>query len=80
MESGHRQDLKTGEVIPRHLIYKFVCTYNGDEMFSADFHPAIASNPYLAFYTVATESGELTFRWWDDDGTVYETTAAISVV
>ncbi|ETX03994.1 thiosulfate oxidation carrier complex protein SoxZ [Candidatus Entotheonella palauensis] len=79
MESGHRRNKKTGEPIPRKIIKKFVCTYNGEEIFSADFHPAIASNPYLAFFTVATESGELAFTWIDDDQTRYETTASIVV-
>ena len=79
MESGHRRNKKTGERIPRKIIKKFVCTYNGEEIFSADFHPAIASNPYLAFFTVATESGELAFTWIDDDQTVYDTTASIVV-
>ena len=79
MESGHRRNRKTGEPIPRKIIKKFICTYNGDMVFSADFHPAIAANPYLAFYTVATESGELAFSWVDDDGTVYHTAASITV-
>ena len=79
MESGHRRNQKTGEPIPRKIIKKFVCMYNGETVFSADFHPAIASNPYLAFYTVATESGELAFSWVDDDGAVYSAAASITV-
>ena len=31
-------------------------------------HPAIAANPYLAFHTVATDSGTLTFEWQGDRG------------
>ena len=41
MESGQRKDRKTGELIPRKIINKFVCTYNGEEVFSVDLHPAV---------------------------------------
>jgi sulfur-oxidizing protein SoxZ len=49
-------------------------------VFRADWHPAIAANPYLAFYTVATESGQLHFEWLDDDGTVFTAEAELTVV
>ena len=79
METGHRRDV-WGQLIPRHIIHTFTCTYNGEEVFRAEWHPAIAANPYLAFYTVATRSGRLRFEWVDDDGTVYATEAEITVV
>jgi sulfur-oxidizing protein SoxZ len=79
MESGQRKDRKTGEKIPRKIINKFVCTFEGKEVFSADWHPAISANPYLSFYTVATESGTFEFAWTDDDGSVYSTTAKLTV-
>ena len=78
MESGQRKD-KKGAVIPRQIINKFVAKYNGEVVFSADWHPAISANPYLAFHTVATESGTLEFAWTDDDGSVYTKTAKITV-
>ncbi len=78
MESGQRKD-KAGEKIPRMIINKFTCTYNGVEVFSADWHPAIATNPYMAFNTVATESGTLEFTWVDDEGSVYTKSASITV-
>lgn len=67
MESGYRLD-NTGAAIPRDIINRFVCTYNGEEVFSAELFPAIAANPFIAFSTVATESGELAFTWTDDHG------------
>ncbi|ETX04492.1 MAG: sulfur oxidation protein [Candidatus Entotheonella gemina] len=79
MESGQRKDKKTGETIPRMIINKFVCTYNGEEVFSVNFEPAISANPYLSFHTVATESGTLEFTWTDDEGKVYQKTATIKV-
>jgi sulfur-oxidizing protein SoxZ len=79
MESGQRKDKKTGEKIPRMIINKFTCTYNGVEVFSADWHPAISTNPYMSFNTVATESGTLEFIWVDDEGASYSKSAKITV-
>lgn len=79
MESGQRKDRKTGERIPRKIINKFVCTYNGEEVFRADLHPAISANPYMAFFVKAEESGDIEFTWTDDDGSVYGTKATIEV-
>jgi len=67
METGYRVG-PTGAAIPRDIINCFTCTYNGQEVFRADLFPAIAANPFIAFFTVATESGELAFSWTDDHG------------
>jgi sulfur-oxidizing protein SoxZ len=79
METGLRKDKKTGKTIPRQIINKFVATYNGKEIFRADWQPAISANPYMAFNTVATESGTLEFQWFDDNGDVYKKSAKITV-
>ena len=50
METGFRRT-QLGAVIPRDIITDFVCTYNGAEIFRAEFHPAIAANPFIAFST-----------------------------
>lgn len=78
MESGQRKD-KEGNKIPRMIINKFECKYNGEVVFSADWHPAISANPYMAFHTVAKESGTLEFTWTDDEGAVYTTESKITV-
>ena len=44
METGFRRT-QLGEAIPRDIITRFMCTYNGMEVFRADLHPAIAANP-----------------------------------
>ena len=67
METGYRRT-QLGVPIPRDIIRRFVCTYNGTEVFSAELHPAIAANPFIAFSTVATESGTLAFHWTGDNG------------
>jgi len=67
METGFRRT-QTGDLIPRDIIRRFTCTYNGAEICRVDLHPAIAANPLIAFNTVATESGTLTFHWVGDNG------------
>jgi sulfur-oxidizing protein SoxZ len=78
METGFRRR-QTGELIARDIIRQFVCTYNGAEVFRVDLHPAIAANPLIAFSTVATESGTLSFQWVGDNGYSVTETASISV-
>ena len=78
METGYRLG-PTGAVIPRDIINRFTCTYNGDEVFRAELHPAISANPFIAFSTVATETGELVFSWTDDRGQIQTETRQIIV-
>ena len=66
MESGYRPN-NVGKMIPRDIISLFVATYNGAEIFRAELHPAIATNPFLSFTTIATESGRLDFKWTGDN-------------
>jgi sulfur-oxidizing protein SoxZ len=78
METGHRRT-QLGAPIPRDIISLFVCTYNGTEVFRAELHPAIAANPFIAFSTVATESGTLAFHWTGDNGFSLKESAEITV-
>lgn len=78
MESGQRRDAG-GKIIPRKILNKFVCAYNGKEVFSAELAPAISANPYISFFITATDSGSLDFAWTDDDGSVIKETAKIAV-
>ena len=78
METGYRRT-QLGGAIPRDIIRTFVCTYNGTEIFRAELHPAIAANPFIAFSTVATESGTLAFQWTGDRGFSETESVAITV-
>lgn len=78
METGYRVG-PNGTKIPRDIIHRFVCTYAGEEVFSAELFPAIAANPFIAFSTVATTSGTLVFTWTDDAGKTYTESADIAV-
>lgn len=78
METGHRRT-QDGSTIPRDIIRLFVCTYNGTEVFRAELHPAIAANPFIAFSTIATESGTLALHWTGDNGFSVTESAALVV-
>jgi len=79
METGYRTGLN-GLTLPRDIIQRFVCIYNGTEIFSAAFSPAIAANPFLSFFTVAAESGTILFQWRGDNGFSVTETADITVL
>jgi sulfur-oxidizing protein SoxZ len=78
METGFRVGLN-GALIPRDIITTFVCRYNGEEIFRADFSPAIAANPFLTFFTVATATGTIELQWTGDDGFSASEQAPITV-
>lgn len=78
MESGQRKDA-AGKPLPRRIINKMVCTWNNEVVTAADWHPAMSANPFVAFFTVATESGKITLKFHDDNGEVHETSADIVV-
>ncbi len=79
MESGQRKDKKTGNKIPQMIINKFVCTYNGKEVFTSNWASSISANPYMAFYVKAVDSGSLDLTWTDDSGAVFKKSAKITV-
>ncbi len=78
MESGQRKD-SDGNPIPRSIINRFVCAFNGETVIDVTLEPAISTNPYFEFEAKVPEAGDFTFTWYDDDGSVYEETKAITV-
>jgi sulfur-oxidizing protein SoxZ len=77
METGYRHSA-SGEVIQRDIITSFACRYNGNEIFHVDLFPAIAANPFITFFTTATESGKFEFEWIGDNG--FSETASASII
>jgi len=67
MESGLRRDGE-GTVIPRRIINKFTCEFNGEMVFDCDIDPALAANPYFKFKAKVNEAGTFRFTWVDDEG------------
>jgi sulfur-oxidizing protein SoxZ len=78
MESGQRRD-SAGNLVPRKIVHRFVAAFNGKPVFDAALEPAIAANPFIAFYFRARESGTFEFSWIDDDGSVYKAQQKLSV-
>ena len=78
METGFRRTA-SGDLVPRDIITSFSCRYNGFEIFRADLFPAIAANPFMTFFTVATESGKFDFEWIGDRGFTETASASITV-
>ena len=78
MESGQRKD-PGGKIVPRKIINRFACAFNGKPVFECELEPAIAANPYLQFFVKVEESGVFTFNWTDDDGTVITAEERITV-
>ena len=78
MESGQRKD-GDGNPIPRSIINRFTCEFNGESVIDVKLEPAISTNPYFEFEATVPEAGEFTFTWYDDDGSVYTDSMSISV-
>jgi sulfur-oxidizing protein SoxZ len=78
MESGHRKD-DAGNTIPRSIINRFVAEFNGENIVDIAMQPSVSTNPFFSFDAIVPESGEFTFTWYDDDGSVYKASKKITV-
>ena len=78
MESGQRKD-GDGNIIPRSIINRFTCDFNGQNVIDVTLEAAISTNPYFQFDATVPEAGEFVFTWYDDDGDVYSTKKKIKV-
>ena len=78
METGYRPG-PNGRILPRDILTRFTCHYDGALVFVAELHPAMSANPYLAFHTVATVSGPITLTWTGDNGFRQVETTTIEV-
>ena len=78
METGLRKD-KEGNIIPRSIINRFTCMFNGEMVIDITLEPAISTNPYFQFEATVPEAGDFAFTWYDDDGSVYEDSKSIAI-
>lgn len=78
MESGFRHT-ERGVRVGRDIIRDFVCIYDGVEVFRAELHPAMGANPTFSFFTTATKTGTLEFKWTGDNGYASSVTSALTV-
>ena len=78
MESGRRKD-GDGNLIPRSIINRFTCEFNGQSVIDVTMEPAISTNPFFQFDATVPEAGEFKFTWYDDDGDVYEAAKPVAM-
>ncbi|MFZ2651453.1 MAG: thiosulfate oxidation carrier complex protein SoxZ [Burkholderiaceae bacterium] len=78
METGYRVDAQ-GQLLPRDIIRRFTCRYNGEQVFVAELYAAVAANPFIEFSTIALDSGTLTFQWEGDNGFVHRENVSLLV-
>lgn len=70
METGYRRG-SDGVLLPRDLIRSIVARFEGEDVFSADLHAAVAANPFIAFWLRVPRSGVLTVEWRGDRGVAH---------
>lgn len=78
MESGMRRDAD-GVTVPRKILNRFTCMFDGELVFDCDLGPGMAANPYIEFTARLPRSGTLTFAWTDDDGSTITAQEAVTV-
>lgn len=78
MESGQRKDAD-GNTIPRKIINRFTCEFNGESVVDMEMHGSISANPYIEFDAMIDAAGTFTFTWYDDDGSTYTATNDIAL-
>jgi sulfur-oxidizing protein SoxZ len=78
MESGFRAGAD-GRVLPRDIVRRFACHYDGELVMQAELFPAIAANPFVEFSVRAAGSGTLDFAWEGDHGFAHREQRSISV-
>ena len=77
MDSGFVKDAQ-GQVIPAHFIQQLTFEHNGKIVFTADWGPAVAKDPYVKFgFKGAAKGDELKISWVDNKGASDSTTAKI---
>jgi sulfur-oxidizing protein SoxZ len=64
---------------PRRIVHTIRALYAGEEVFRMMLSSGIASNPYVAFTTVAVETGDLVVEWIEDGGAVHRQAVRLNV-
>lgn len=77
METGYRRSSE-GELLPRDLLRRVECRFDGELVFAADLYAAISANPYLAFQLKLPRSGTLSVSWAGDRGVAHSESVQIS--
>ena len=64
---------------PKNVIHSLHASYGTRTVFRARLGSGISANPYLQFWVVPEESGELVVQWQDDMGQKGEVRARVDV-
>ena len=79
METGFRFDV-LGTSAPKNVIHSLHASYGGRTVFRARLGSGISANPYLQFWVVPEQSGELKVQWQDDLGETGQVIAWVEVM
>lgn len=66
MESGQRKD-PAGKIIPAWFIQEITASQNGKPVFSVEWGPSVAKNPFLQFVLKAAVAGDKIVIHWRDN-------------
>ncbi len=66
METGQRRD-SAGRVVPAWHITNVTGNLNGKPVFSAEWGPAVAKNPFLQFTVKGAKAGDKVAVTWRDN-------------
>jgi sulfur-oxidizing protein SoxZ len=78
METGQRKDA-SGKVIPAWHITEVSAALNGKPVFSAEWGPAVAKNPFLQFTIKGGKAGDkVAITWKDNRGDTRTDEAAVT--
>ena len=78
METGLRKD-PSGEIVPALFINEVTAKLNDKVVMQAQWGPAVARNPYLAFKVKGGKSGDkVSISWKDSSGDARTDEATIS--
>lgn len=78
METGNRRD-EAGNTVPRQIINRFTCEYDGKTVLDVDLGISVSANPFLEFDVKVETSADFVFTWYDDDGSVHTETQSFEV-
>ncbi len=78
METGFRPDA-LGRPIPRNILTRFECRFEGELVFAAEFNTGVAANPYLSFFARVPRSGTFEFLWVGEQQFEHRERRAVSV-
>lgn len=78
METGLRKE-PSGEIVPALFINEITAKLNDKVVMQAQWGPAVARNPYLAFKVKGGKSGDkVTVSWTDSSGDARTDEATVS--